>query len=83
MRVTTENIETIDDLRLDIENYDAQLDNVKDIEQLRLKQRTIKIIQDNDEQEIREIITRINEIESEIKKEKRTNFFFPFKFCLV
>ena len=67
LRSDTENIETIDDLRLDIENYDAQLDNVKDIEQLRLKQRTIKIKQDNDEQEIREIITRINEIESEIK----------------
>ena len=41
LRSDTENIETIDDLRLDIENYDAQLDNVKDIEQLRLKQRTI------------------------------------------
>lgn len=50
LRSDTENIETIDDLRLDIENYDAQLDNVKDIEQLRLKQRTIKIKQDNDEQ---------------------------------
>ena len=67
LRSDTENIEIIDDLRMDIENYDVQLDNVKDIEQLRLKQRTIKVRQDKDEKDIREIITRINEIESEIK----------------